>query len=95
MGLDLSKSDFFKSVSIIDGCGKNSRSENGKSRKKKISYHSVKNIDDFKKLIEKVDVGECIEPKTIGMIEARNNFYHWIVKLDNVKKINNKFYKIA
>lgn len=46
------------------------------------------------KMIEKLEKGDKVQPKILGMENERDRFYRLIKHFDNVKKIDNERIKI-
>ena len=47
------------------------------------------------KNIAKLEKGEKVTPKTVGMENERTNFYRFIKYCDNVAKIENEYIKVG
>ena len=81
-----------ESVTITDNYVVSKDRKNNKSQKQ--SYGKIRNIDEFKKKVSKIPAGERLTPSVLGMPD-RYLFYHWIDKVEDVKKINGQYIKVA
>ena len=57
------------------------------------SRKDIKNLEDMQNAINQLEDNTIITPKKLNMIKDKN-YYNWIKKCNNVKKIDNKYMKV-